>query len=254
MIYAYGGAYFTVTRSVCHRAQEHRGTDPHSSKPSSSPPEHRLLRDFGGCHTETFAIITHSTLISYALTEPGVSFDTLDCTNLYVYITLSPRLNHDGNPALAFIVLKIGILLFDDVNVELREQIELKPQTVKALQEARSEKWGAHLAARGILLVLHVPDLGISVRYDTYIRETRGPTTPDIKDPRLVFAMLKACIAEGLVMKSSIIELEEPRFGRMVKKAKNKNWTWEVVPPSEVDQMVHTGLHVALLRIMIMGY
>lgn len=228
MVYIYGGGCYTMIRSVCRRAQEHRGTGPHSAKPSSSPPEHCLLRDFAGCHRETFAIITHSALISYALTEPGVSLETLDCSNLYVYITLSPRLNHDGNPALAFIVLNIGMLQFDDVNVKLRQRIELKPQTVKVIHEARIEKWGTKLAKRGILLVLHAPDLGITVRYDTYIRETKGPTTPDSKDPRFKFEMYKVCIAEGLVLKSSIGELEEPRgFGRMVKgKGKDKNWTW----------------------------
>lgn len=244
-----------VIRSICRRAQELRGTDPHSAKPSSSPPEHSLLRDFAGCHKETFRIITHSSIISYALTEPGVSFETLDCSNLYVYITLSPRFNHDGNPALAFIVLKIGILQFDDVNVKLRQQIELKPPTVKYLQEDRIEKWGAKLAKRGILLVLHAPEFGITVRYDTYIRETMGPTTPDTKDPRFDFETYKACIAEGIVLKSSTRGLEVPRFGRMVReKEKEKNWTWEAVPTDEADQIVRRGLHVALLRIMVLGY
>lgn len=181
-------------------------------------------------------VITHTLLSTHVHTTPGVSSDTFDSSNLYAYITLSPRESCDGNPACAYVVKKIGLLTFDDVNVKLRQDLELNLLTLKALRESRAAQWGHELVKWCTLMVLHVPDLGISIRYDTHLKETHAIRS--MEDGWLEAEKIKACIADGIVMKDPKREGNGSLFGRMVKanekeKEKEKKWKWEAIPETD---------------------
>lgn len=196
-----------------------------------------LLRDFSSFHQDTIRNMIRTAMVVHAQSTPGLSVHTLDCSKFFILARVAFRRDNGGNPSVAFRLLSVDVLPLDPIDMKLQEELNLDHNTLEAIQQGR-RTLSADSLKRYTLLMLHEPDLGITIRYQASLLAPLA-SAPKIEDPAMDFMAIRAQIESGVVVWG------EGKFAKVVRaKGGSVRWKREEITGAEAERLFTEGLRI----------